>query len=71
MNFELIKDVRGSFCDLFNVVSQYLSGETEENHENPMRVAGPYGSIPRGIMQIRVHTFLFDFICFSKSGRRN
>ena len=39
VNFESIKDVRGSFCDLFNVISQYLSGETGENHEDPIRVA--------------------------------
>jgi len=47
VNFESIKDVRGSFCDFFNVISQYLSGETEEKHENPIRVAGHCGSILR------------------------
>lgn len=39
--------MRGSLCDHFNVIYQYLSGETEEIHENPIRVDGPCGSIPR------------------------
>jgi hypothetical protein len=39
VNFELINDVRGRFCDLFNVTSRYLCEEPEENHENPIWVA--------------------------------
>jgi hypothetical protein len=57
VNFELIKDVKGSFCDLFNVTSQYLSGETEENHENSALVAVYHDVDGSGIIQIHVHTF--------------
>jgi hypothetical protein len=32
--------VEGSSCGLIKVLSQHWPGESEENHENPVRIVG-------------------------------